>query len=370
MDSQIFNPPLEIPGLKPGDERGFVQRGREPRPLGRGGSTRIKNGNIIPGVTLLLCIVYILGFKINALSAGTDSKKCAFFIEEKIIFKNLPQDINSLRIWIPYPVNDARQSIADFNLVSQFASRFILDKEYGNAIIYLTPRQKFQDNNAPEIILSFKVKRKEGSVYLDSRPAFRFLKADRLVQIDAEIKALAKNISQGKNNDLDKARAIYDYLIDTVTYYRGDPNICGIGNSLLTLKTKKGICTDYHSLFISLVRSLGIPAKFEIGFLIPENTQEGKLKNYHCWAEFYLKGKGWIPVDVSEADKHPEKREYFFGHIDAQRVHFSTGRDIKLQYAKNTEPLNFFIYPYVELNGRQFDDMDFELLFKELKGGD
>ncbi len=114
------------------------------------------------------------------------------------------------------------------------------------------------------------------------------------------------------------------------------------------------------------MRSLGIPAKFEIGFRLPEDTKEGRLNGYHCWAKFYLKDKGWIPVDISEADKNPEKRDYFFGNIDENRVHLTTGRDITLKDAQDGQPLNFFVYPYVELNGVHFTDVDIELLFRDL----
>ena len=137
----------------------------------------------------------------------------------------------------------------------------------------------------------------------------------------------------------------------------------------MTLQYKKGICTDYHSLFISLVRSLGIPAKFEIGFRMPKEPQEGKLNGYHCWAKFYIKGKGWIPVDISEADKYPQKRDYYFGNIDEDRIRLTAGRDIILKEARDLRSLNFFVYPYAELNGQQFNDMDIELSYKNLKGG-
>jgi hypothetical protein len=45
----------------------------------------------------------------------------------------------------------------------------------------------------------------------------------------------------------------------------------------------------------------------------PEGKREGDIPGYHCWAEFYLDGVGWVPVDASEASKFPAKRDYFFG---------------------------------------------------------
>ena len=57
-------------------------------------------------------------------------------------------------------------------------------------------------------------------------------------------------------------------------------------------------------------------------------------------------------MDASEAWKHPEKRDYFFGANDENRVLFTVGRDIQLEPAQQGDPLNYFIYPYAELDGK------------------
>jgi transglutaminase-like putative cysteine protease len=79
-----------------------------------------------------------------------------------------------------------------------------------------------------------------------------------------------------------------------------------------------------------MMRASGIPARFEIGFPIPESKTEGDIGGYHCWAEFYLNGVGWVPVDASEAWKNPAKHNCFFGAADVNRVFFTYGRDIRL----------------------------------------
>ena len=78
------------------------------------------------------------------------------------------------------------------------------------------------------------------------------------------------------------------------------------------------------------MRAEGILARFDIGFPVPENKDKGDIPGYHCWAEFYARKTGWIPVDISEAWKAQGKRDYFFGSVDANRVQFSTGRDVTL----------------------------------------
>jgi len=302
-------------------------------------------------------------------SAREQPKEMIFSVEEKIIFKGLPENIGDFCLWIPYPVNDHWQTVEDLKLTTSFERMILTDKRYGNKIVFLKSKDRRLGRNLTQVILSFKVRRKEcrvsgNTIGYERAPAY-FLKSGRLVPVNKEMRRLALEIVSGKKDELGRVRAIYDYIIDELTYSKDDPKICGIGNPILTLKHKKGICTDYHSLFISLVRSLGIPAKFEIGFKIPPDKIEGGLNGYHCWAKFYLKGRGWIPVDISEADKHPEKKDYYFGALDENKVHLTTGRDIRLKYAKDNQPLNFFVYPYAELNGRRFDNIEIKVSFKE-----
>ena len=78
-------------------------------------------------------------------------------------------------------------------------------------------------------------------------------------------------------------------------------------------------------------------------------------------------GKGWVPVDISEAWKHKEKRGYFFGAHDVNRVQFSVGRDIQLSPRQHGERLNYFIYPYVELGGKEYSNVANAFSFSDLK---
>jgi hypothetical protein len=88
----------------------------------------------------------------------------------------------------------------------------------------------------------------------------------------------------------------------------------GRGDAIYACNVKKGNCTDFHSLFIAIARSRGIPAHFTIGFPLGAPSV-GKIPGYHCWAEFYAGGQ-WVPVDASEAWQHPQLRNYYFGVID------------------------------------------------------
>src|SRR5262249_39668848 len=105
---------------------------------------------------------------------------------------------------------------------------------------------------------------------------------------------------------------------------------------------------------ISLSRSQKIPARFEIGFPLPQKRGSGEVPGYHCWAFFRPEGKRWVPVDISEANKDPRKRDYYFGNLSEDRVAFSVGRDIDRVPGGPGKPLNLFIYPHAEVDGKEW----------------
>src|SRR5262249_5077307 len=177
----------------------------------------------------------------------------------------------------------------------------------------------------------------------------RALRADRLVTLSPRVRKLADEVTAGKTAPLEQARAIYDYLLATMKYDKTVPG-WGNGDTERGCDIRKGNCTDFHSLFISLARAKGIPARFVIGF--PLTAADGHVAGYHCWAEFYVRGRGWIPVDASDASKSsdPAVRDYLFGHLDPNRVQFTVGRDLNLK-PRTVEPLNYFLYPYAESGG-------------------
>ena len=96
---------------------------------------------------------------------------------------------------------------------------------------------------------------------------------------------------------------------------------------------------------------MDIPARFHMGFSIP-HEDEGKIEGYHCWADYYVDAEGWYPVDISEADKDPERSEYFFGTVCNNRVEMMLGRDFELEGYENI-PVNLFIYPLLEIDDKE-----------------
>jgi transglutaminase-like putative cysteine protease len=290
---------------------------------------------------------------------------------------SLPEGGEKLRLWIPVPETDDYQEISSLTIESPIPYELHREPGYGNQYAYLEvvpPTQKVQ----VEVRMSFKVNRWEHRVPLrgstglahasELRPVeqARFLQPDRLVPLDGIIRALAEQETRGLERPLDKARAIYDYVVSTMRYDKSGEG-WGRGDAIYACNVRKGNCTDFHALLIGMMRAAGIPARFEIGFPLPPDKVEGEIPGYHCWAQFYLEGVGWVPVDASEAWKNPSKRNYFFGAHDEHRVLFTRGRDIRFNPAQEGEPLNYFIYPYAELDGKSFGLLEYKFSFRDLQ---
>jgi transglutaminase-like putative cysteine protease len=180
----------------------------------------------------------------------------------------------------------------------------------------------------------------------------RFLQADALVPIGGKPLELLKDRTLPADA-FGAARVLYDVVNQHMRYSKEGIG-WGRGDVVWVCDSKYGNCTDFHSLFISLARSHKIPAKFEIGFPMPPERGAGKVGGYHCWAWFLPEGKGWVPVDISEANRNPKLREYYFGNLTEDRVTFTTGRDLDLVPRQAGPPLNYFIYPHVEVDGQPY----------------
>ena len=281
------------------------------------------------------------------------------------------------RLWIPLPQADGFQDIRSLHIDSPVWYSQGRDPEYGNRYALFTPTAK-QSAAGFDVTLRFTAVRREHKVSLNSPSLMnistpsshepnlqRYLEPDKLVPLNGTIAELAREHTAGDTTTLEKARHIYDYVLDTMRYDKTGEG-WGRGDAIWACTAKRGNCTDFHSLFIGMMRSSGIPVRFEIGFPLPEGKSEGDIAGYHCWAEFYLGGVGWVPVDASEAWKNPAKRDFFFGAHDTNRVFFTYGRDIRLSADQKGEPLNYFIYPYAENAGRPVGDLQTHFSFRDV----
>jgi transglutaminase-like putative cysteine protease len=193
------------------------------------------------------------------------------------------------------------------------------------------------------------VRREKAAYPAGSAESARYLRPEKLVPINETFRTLAQKAATGKNDDLERAKALYDHVIGRMRYDKSGTG-WGRGDALYACDVRTGNCTDFHAYFIALARSIGIPARFAIGATIPADKNEGTIDGYHCWAEFLADGH-WVPVDISEAWKNPKLADYYFGHNPANRFELTKGRDLVVDPAPASGPINFLVYPLLEMNG-------------------
>jgi transglutaminase-like putative cysteine protease len=294
----------------------------------------------------------------------------------KAAITNLPADAQRIEVWIPLPQDGKEQRIKELQVESPYPSEVTYDPDWGNAMLHLVaPPGK----DAFTVTVHFTLERRESRANTVSpvepsdlaslRPIFfRALRPTRMEVQDKRVRAFARQAVGELTRPDKQIRAIYDWVLANMEYNK---TVMGWGRGDVTraclaieaagtgMNAGKGNCSDFHSLFGSLARSLGIPVKFVMGFPFTpgKDNPTGKVGGYHCWAKFFLPGAGWVPVDISEADKYPSKIDYFFGTICENRVAFSVGRDILLTPPQQGERLNYFgPDPYVEVNGQPHTD--------------
>lgn len=307
-----------------------------------------------------VCATFVLAARIvnpAAAVAGEPAqpKSRSFRLDYGATLADLPAG-SSVRVWVPMPHDTKHQTISDFKKELPAEPRIGTEEEYGNRMLYF--ETKAPASGEVKFDLSWRVERQEvlglsdenGTDKLTDKERKRLLQADQKVPVGGKSLSLLEGLELPAE-PLDLGRALYDRVEQHMKYDKSRPGF-GSGDSDWACDSRFGNCTDFHSLFISLARANKLPARFEIGFPLPPERGRGEIGGYHCWAMFHTDEHGWVPVDISEADKHPDLKTYYFGNLTEDRVTFSVGRDIRLVPKQAGEPLNFFVYPYVEVDGK------------------
>ena len=316
-------------------------------------------------------------FSTSLIRVGADApRERKFEFEYKALVKEIPAGAKRVDLWIPVPHDSPFQKIIEMKIDSPHEYK-IHTSQYGNKVMHIGLNNPHESSLA--VTMHFNAIRREhrqerlqqvdyAPLKEDRDPDMdRWLQPDRLVPIDGKIKQWAQEVvtAAGAKTNLEKARAIYNHIVATVKYDKTGQG-WGRGDIYYACDARRGNCTDFHAIFIGYARAVGIPARFAIGFPLPADRGAGEVSGYHCWAEFYAQGIGWVPVDASEAAKNPDKREYFFGAHDENRVEFTIGRDLILKPQQRGEPLNYFVYPYAEVDGKAFSSVERSFAYHDL----
>ncbi len=321
-----------------------------------------------PSSTKLIKAITLFSF-LALIPALVKGQKATFKFSYEVHAKDLPKDGESFSIVIPIPESDRHQTIQGLSIESNVDYKVKSGSKFSNRYL-VAGKAKGEIPRNFDLSMNFKVKREaiesEKKYQKGSENLQRFKKPDRLIPINSQIRKEASKALDGEESTMQKAKAFYDYLVNSMTYDKSGEG-WGRGDAVYACNAKKGNCTDFHSLFIGMSRSVDIPARFHVGFPIPQGKKSGKVKGYHCWAEFFHGEKGWVPVDISEAWKNKEKSEYYFGALDPFRVRFTSGRDVPVKIHNGvTKKLNYFVYPKFYKEGVPYKDFNTQFSFKQV----
>jgi transglutaminase-like putative cysteine protease len=223
------------------------------------------------------------------------------------------------------------------------------------------------------------------------------LQPTELIPTDGIVRDKAMEITRGQRTDVDKARAIYEWIVENT--FR-DPKVrgCGWGDikSMLETGNLGGKCGDLNALFVGLARSVGVPSRDVYGLRVVKSNNgfvslgantESVTRAQHCRAEFWSQVHGWVPVDPADVRKvaleeppgnlpldHPkvqEARQRLFGYWEMNWLPYNRGHDLQLPGATGWK-VPYFMYPDGQTARGRLDPLDpdtfqYTMVAKELK---
>ncbi len=210
-----------------------------------------------------------------------------------------------------------------------------------------------------------------------------FLRSTKLLPTDGIVKTKSDEITSGAKTDLDKARAIYEWICDN-TFRDPQTRGCGVGDIRFMLESRDlgGKCADLNALYVGLARAGGLPArdaygiriaKSELGYKSLGTSSENITKAQHCRAEVHLEAYGWVPVDpadvrkvvleeppgnrVLDDDMVKRARSRLFGSWEMNWIAYNFAHDVPLPGSSGA-PVAFLMYPQAETSEGRLDCLD------------
>lgn len=286
-----------------------------------------------------------------------------FTLHYEASVKSAPDQAKEVDLWLPVAHDTDFQKVKLTEVTAPSSHEIGVEPTLGNKIFHV----RVPVASLPlKVALDFDVERLErctdlaaalNGAALSPTARAEYLAGTRLVPTGSDVLKLSGFEPKGVDA-LAVARQAYDHVFAKMRYDKPKDSGWGKGSTEWACKEGFGNCTDFHAYFMSLTRTEKIPSRFTMGLPLPTDAHGGEIPGYHCWAEFFVDGRGWIPVDISEASKAAEKKhsemvDYYFGSLTPDRVEFSHGRDVVLTPRQAGAPLNFFVYPYCEIDGKE-----------------
>lgn len=303
---------------------------------------------------------------------------CAEIPSGQVTFTMTPavsKDTKDVKLWVPYPMSDAFQTISNMSVSGNYDS-WAIYRDPGSEAVYGYATWT-EPKAQPTCVMTFHISQKDrrNTNLKDSGKDYPelvtpYLAATAAIPADAPMfKNIAKEAVKGKTGTLEKAKGVYDWVVENT--FR-DPNVkgCGLGVPTRTLMDLKGggKCADLSTVFVTVARAAGIPARDVYGLRLGSPKDGNVTSGFHCWAEFYLPGTGWVMVDPADVRKmmlvHKlelkdagDWRKFFWGGDDLFRVQLQkNSRNVTLTGAK--QKINYFMYPAAQVDGTLLNYFD------------
>lgn len=280
-------------------------------------------------------------------------------------------------LWLPLPSDTEYQKVVSVDYSGTYSQAGIFTESvYGASALHAC----WADPAASkEITLSIDAaihaRHVDLGLYSDNEvfpePVHAFLEPTAHIPTDGIVKQYADKITNGAPNAVAKVRAIYGWIIEN-THRDSSTTLCGLGDvkSMLEGGQLCGKCVDINSLFVALARASGIPAREVYGIRVADSElakplgKSGDISTaQHCKSEVYLAGYGWVSVDPADVAKAKEEklssdevqkiRNYLLGSCEANWLAFNHGRDFMLNPRQSGPLINYFMYPYCEVDGKR-----------------
>jgi len=295
------------------------------------------------------------------------------------------------RVWVPLPVVESEYQRPMGSVWAGNARRMqtVTASTYGAAMLYA---EFAEGETAPVVEVTSRLQTQDRALdwsrktpaTLDREAARTWTAPTDLMPTDGIVRETAERITRGKRTDLEKVRAVYDWILAT-TYREPKVRGCGVGDIKAMLETRNfgGKCGDINGLFVGLVRAAGVPARDVYGIRLAPSAfgykalgaaSSNVTKAQHCRAEVFLGDHGWVAMDPADVGKvareetsewlrleHPlvaAVRPKLFGGWEGNWLAYNTAHDVALPNATQGGRLGFLMYPQAETANGRLDSLD------------
>src|SRR5262245_35712363 len=208
-----------------------------------------------------------------SLCAEPKSRTFKFTYEVTVIGLKPDQEA---RIWIPAPQSTDVQEVLKAEGTFPMEPALNAETKFGNQMYYLAAKPDADGNVPLRVVYTVRRKEVKGETDKALREGLdKYLQSDALAPSDGKHLKLIEG-KRLPDDPMDKAKDLYE-LVNGMMRYAKEGTEWGRGDVNWVCDSKFGNCTDFHSLFIALARSQKIPARFEIGFAVPEKRGAGDI---------------------------------------------------------------------------------------------